>query len=129
MGETEIIRRSNPADEHARGAKSTTTKRGDHKGQKTTRFYNRNQETARTHPCCWGHHNNCNRTRIGMYLKALDENIYSNSSRTAANKYQNSIKHHTQSNKKPNKTTKKPRKNTHHTRHKVRGEGFEPSEA
>jgi hypothetical protein len=56
-------------------AEATTTNRGDHKGEKTIRFYNRNQETARAYPCCWGHYYNCNRTRIGMYLKALDQNI------------------------------------------------------
>lgn len=46
--------------------------RGLHKGEKTLRFFKGEQEFARAYPCCWGHYYNCNRTRIGMYCRALD---------------------------------------------------------
>lgn len=35
-------------------------------------FYNKNKERARSYSCCWGYYDNCNRTRIGMYCRALD---------------------------------------------------------
>ncbi len=36
-------------------------------------FSQKGKEYARTYSCCWGHYYNCNRTRFGMYAKALDE--------------------------------------------------------
>lgn len=46
--------------------------RGLHKGEKTLRLFKGEQEFARAYQCCWGHYYNCNRTRIGMYCRALD---------------------------------------------------------
>jgi hypothetical protein len=39
------------------------------------RFFQNDKEYARAYQCCWGHYYNCNRTRIGMYVRALDEHI------------------------------------------------------
>jgi len=39
------------------------------------RFFQNETEYARCYECCWGHYYNCNRTRIGMYCKALDNQI------------------------------------------------------
>ena len=52
--------------------RSSFTSRGPHKGENTLRFFKGKQEFARAYQCCWGHYSNCNRTRIGMYRKALD---------------------------------------------------------
>ena len=44
--------------------------------RKVIRFFqkrNKEKEYARAYECCWGHYYNCNRTRVGMYLKALDK--------------------------------------------------------
>jgi len=41
-------------------------------GRWVIRFFQRGVEYARCYDCCWGHYYNCNRTRIGMYVKALD---------------------------------------------------------
>jgi len=56
-------------------AKASTTSYGAHKGEKTIRFLSGKTEYARSYPCCWGHYYNCNRTRHGMYCKALDDLI------------------------------------------------------
>mgnify|MGYP001078533753 CR=1 FL=1 len=37
------------------------------------RFFHNGREYGRAYECCWGHYYNCNRTRIGMYVRALDE--------------------------------------------------------
>ncbi len=39
------------------------------------RFFQNKKEYARAYECCWGHYYNCNRTRIGMYAKALDDSM------------------------------------------------------
>ena len=44
-------------------------------GRQVIRFFQNDTEYARTYECCWGHYYNCNRTRFGMYAKALDEYI------------------------------------------------------
>lgn len=46
--------------------------RGGHKGEPVIRFFQGGSEYARAYECCWGHYYSCNRTRIGMYCKALD---------------------------------------------------------
>lgn len=56
-------------------AEAKYTTRGKHKGEKVIIFYQKNEEYARSYPCCWGHRENCNRTWIGMYCKALDNFI------------------------------------------------------
>jgi thermostable 8-oxoguanine DNA glycosylase len=38
-------------------------------------FQQGGKEYARAYECCWGHYYNCNRTRFGMYAKALDHNL------------------------------------------------------
>jgi len=53
--------------------KCSFTSRGPHKGEKTLRFLKGKQEFARAYQCCWGQYYNCNRTRIGMYCRALDK--------------------------------------------------------
>lgn len=39
------------------------------------KFFEKGREYARAYECCWGHYYNCNRTRFGMYAKALDESL------------------------------------------------------
>lgn len=51
------------------------TKSGKHIGKRVISFYQKGVEYARSYSCCWGHYYNCNRTRIGMYCKALDNFI------------------------------------------------------
>ena len=41
-------------------------------GRRVIRFFQRGREYGRCYECCWGHYYNCNRTRIGMYTRALD---------------------------------------------------------
>jgi hypothetical protein len=41
-------------------------------GRKVIRFFQDGVEYARCYECCWGKYYNCNRTRIGMYVNALD---------------------------------------------------------
>lgn len=53
-------------------AKSAITNSGVHSGEPVIRFFQNGVEFARSYQCCWGHYYNCNRTRIGMYCKALD---------------------------------------------------------
>ena len=55
-------------------AEADITTRGTHRGERVIMFYQR-QEFGRSYSCCWGHYHNCNRTRIGMYCKALDNFI------------------------------------------------------
>jgi len=57
-------------------AMASTTSSGVHRGEKTIRFFAGKTEYARSYPCCWGHYYNCNRTRHGMYSKALDDHIH-----------------------------------------------------
>jgi hypothetical protein len=52
--------------------KAYITQKGPHTGEKVIRFMQDNKEYARAYECCWGRYYNCNRTRIGMYCKALD---------------------------------------------------------
>lgn len=33
------------------------------------KFYQQGKEYGRAYECCWGAYYNCNRTRIGMYVK------------------------------------------------------------
>ena len=44
-------------------------------GRKVIRFFRNRRESARAYECCWGHYYNCNRTRFGMYAKAIDETL------------------------------------------------------
>lgn len=53
-------------------ARADITKRGQHAGRRVIRFLQKEREYARSYECCWGHYYNCNRTRIGMYCRALD---------------------------------------------------------
>ena len=53
-------------------AQAEIIQKGPQTGQKVIRFMRDNKEYARAYECCWGHYYNCNRTRIGMYCKALD---------------------------------------------------------
>lgn len=53
-------------------AKADKTKRGSHRSERVIRFFRATSERARCYECCWGYYHNCNRTRIGMYCKALD---------------------------------------------------------
>jgi hypothetical protein len=50
---------------------SLATVTGD--GRKAIVFKRNGLESARAYECCWGHYYNCNRTRFGMYSKALDD--------------------------------------------------------
>lgn len=51
-------------------------KKGDRKEEGVIKFFQKKdaklKEYGRTHKCCWGKYYNCNRTRIGMYCRALD---------------------------------------------------------
>ncbi len=60
------------AEDTAFTARAEITKRGVHSGEPVIRFFQHAKEYARSYECCWGHYYNCNRTRIGMYCKALD---------------------------------------------------------
>ena len=44
-------------------------------GRKVIRFFQDGIEFARAYECCWGRYYNCNRTRIVMYISALDCSI------------------------------------------------------
>jgi uncharacterized protein YjbI with pentapeptide repeats len=54
-------------------AKAAITTRGNRKGEPVIRYFQHGQEYGRCYECCWEHYYNCNRTRIGMYSKAVDE--------------------------------------------------------
>lgn len=54
-------------------AKASTAGRGNHSGEPVITFFQNGTEFARSYRCCWGHYYNCNRARIGMYCKALDD--------------------------------------------------------
>lgn len=56
-------------------ANAGVTSRGKHAGEKVIVFYQDGLEFGRSYSCCWGHYYNCNRTRIGMYCRALDNFI------------------------------------------------------
>ena len=49
--------------------------KGERSGQMVIKFYQKDLEFGRSYRCCWGKYYNCNRTRIGMYCKALDNAI------------------------------------------------------
>ncbi len=53
-------------------ARAALTQRGPHEGEPVIRFLKGGSDYARAYECCWGHYYSCNRTRIGMYCKALD---------------------------------------------------------
>jgi hypothetical protein len=53
----------------------TASASGTRDGRQVIRFFQKKLEYGRTYSCCWGHYYNCNRTRIGMYCKALDISI------------------------------------------------------
>lgn len=44
-------------------------------GREVVKFLQEAREYGRAHRCCWGRYYNCSRTRIGMYIKALDDQI------------------------------------------------------
>jgi len=44
-------------------------------GRYVIRYFQHGKEYGRSYECCWGRYYNCNRTRVGMYSKALDEAI------------------------------------------------------
>jgi len=50
-------------------------KRGSDTREPVIRFFQDGEEYARAYKCCWGRYHNCNRTRIGMYCKALDSAV------------------------------------------------------
>ena len=56
-------------------AEAHITTKGRHRGERVIIFYQNDIEYARSYPCCWGRHVNCNRTWIGMYCKALTDAI------------------------------------------------------
>jgi len=56
-------------------ARAQVTTRGDHSGERVIRFFQNGSEFGRAYKCCWGHYYNCNRTRIGMYCRALDSAV------------------------------------------------------
>jgi len=47
--------------------------RGKRRDEPVIRYFQDGQEYGRCYKCCWEHYYNCNRTRIGMYSKAVDE--------------------------------------------------------
>ena len=49
--------------------------RGIHSGKPVIIFSHKEKEYARAYECCWRCYYNCNRTRIGMYCKALDSAV------------------------------------------------------
>lgn len=53
-------------------ARAAITTRGERKGERVIRYQQNGREYGRTYRCCWEHHYNCNRTRIGMYSRAVD---------------------------------------------------------
>ena len=53
-------------------ALAANVRRGPRIGEKVIRIFQNKNEYARAYRCCWGHYYNCNRTRIGMYCKAID---------------------------------------------------------
>jgi hypothetical protein len=53
-------------------AKAAIATRGKRKGERVIRYLQNGQEYGRCYDCCWHHYYNCNRTRIGMYSRALD---------------------------------------------------------
>ena len=57
------------------GANAATTQRGPHAGEQVILFIQDDTEYGRAYNCCWGRYYNCNRTRIGMYCKALDSAV------------------------------------------------------
>lgn len=56
-------------------AQAGFTKRGSHAGEPVIRFFQGGIEFGRAYECCWGHYYNCNRTRVGMYCRALDSEV------------------------------------------------------
>ena len=56
-------------------ARAALTHRGPHKGEPVIRFFQSDTDYGRAYACCWGHYYNCNKTRIGMYCKALDSQM------------------------------------------------------
>lgn len=56
-------------------AKARVVAKGKHLGERVILFLRHGSESARCYACCWNHYYNCNRTRIGMYCKAVDEAV------------------------------------------------------
>jgi len=54
-------------------AGAAITTKGKRRGERVIRYFQDGQEYGRCYECCWEHYYNCNRTRIGMYSKAVDE--------------------------------------------------------
>jgi hypothetical protein len=59
-------------------AKAATTTKGKRRGERVIRYFQNGQEYGCCYPCCWEHYYNCNRTRIGMYSRALDGEVKMN---------------------------------------------------
>jgi hypothetical protein len=56
-------------------AKAAITTKGKRRGEGVIRYFQNGQEYGRYYACCWEHYYNCNRTRIGMYSRAVDASI------------------------------------------------------
>jgi len=56
-------------------AQARLTTRGLHAGEPVIRFFQGGIEFGRAYECFWGHYYNCNRTRVGMYCRALDSEV------------------------------------------------------
>lgn len=61
--------------ETSTGTKFKATSSITRDGRPAIIFFQKSKEYARAYECCWGHYYNCNRTRFGMYAKALDDFI------------------------------------------------------
>jgi len=57
-------------------AKYSLANRNGNISEQTIRFFQNRKEYGRAYNCCWGHYYNCNRTRIGMYCKALSNLVF-----------------------------------------------------
>ena len=54
-------------------ARAAITTRGKRRGEPIIRYFQKGREYGRRYECCWEHYYNCNRTRIGMYSRAVDQ--------------------------------------------------------
>jgi uncharacterized protein YjbI with pentapeptide repeats len=54
-------------------ASAAITSKGKRRGERVIRYFQHGEEYGRCYECCWEHHYNCNRTRIAMYSRAVDE--------------------------------------------------------
>ena len=71
--------RNNELDLHTSVGTSFQVKTGISRDNRDViKFYQKGKEYARAYGCCWEHYYNCNRTRFGMYAKALDDYLKKN---------------------------------------------------